>query len=179
MTKKQKIDPLNTMRLELAAKSINESFARTTVAAFAAQLDPTLDEINDIKTAVSEAVTNCIVHAYGEGFIRIKGVQLPTTDYASPVVIIEAELYKDSIKIKIQDSGRGIENIEQAMQPFHTTRPQDERSGMGFTVMQSFMDSLNVSSKPNKGTTITMQKYFQSTPQTKDGTEKKLQVCGG
>ncbi|MCL2850978.1 MAG: anti-sigma F factor [Firmicutes bacterium] len=166
MTKKLIADPINAMRLELSAQSINESFARTTVAAFASQLDPTLDEINDIKTAVSEAVTNAIVHAYGEGIIKLKGVHLPSTDYTMPTIVIEAELFNDSIRIKVTDKGKGINDIEQAMQPFHTTKPEEERSGMGFTVMQSFMDNLNVSSRPNKGTTITMQKFFvkNSTP---------------
>ena len=151
---------INTLKLEITAKSINESFARTTIAAFASQLDPTLDEIDDIKTAVSEAVTNCIVHAYGEGHIRIKGVQLPSTDFLMPTITIEADLFQTGIEIRVSDKGRGIEDIDKAMQPFHTTKPEDERSGMGFTVMQSFMDTIKVSSRPNKGTTITMNKLF-------------------
>ena len=93
--KKHNQEPLNTMKLEISARSINESFARSTVAAFASQMDPTLDDINDIKTAVSEAVTNCIVHAYGEGIVRLKGVHLPSTDYLAPTIVIEAELYED------------------------------------------------------------------------------------
>lgn len=134
----------NYMKMQLPALSVNESFARTTVAAFAASLNPTLDEINDIKTAVSEAVTNCVVHAYdGEG-----------------VIGIECNLLQNGIRISITDSGRGIKDIENAMQPFVTTKPDEERSGMGFTVMQSFMDSVSVTSKEDGGTTVTLQKFF-------------------
>ena len=145
MTKSQ-----NKMRLEIPAQSINEGFARSTVAAFAAQLDPTLEEIGDIKTAVSEAVTNCVVHAYSK------------TAGQSGTIVIDAELFADRITIRISDNGRGIKDIERAMQPFETTATEkDERSGMGFTVMQSFMDSLNVISNPKGGTTVQMKKFFQ------------------
>ena len=133
---------MNTMTLTIASKSINESFARGTVAAFAAQVDPTLDDINDIKTAVSEAVTNSVVHAN------------------CAEIRIEATLYQTHIDITITDTGKGIQNIDQAMQPFSTSKPSAERSGMGFTVMQSFMDKLDVKSIPQKGTTIKMTKYF-------------------
>jgi len=124
---------LNTMKLELDAKSENESFARTTVAAFATQLDPTVDEINDLKTAVSEAVTNCIVHAN------------------TKKILIECALFinnkKDRvISVTVTDFGIGIANIEKALEPFFTTKPEQERSGMGFTVMQSFMDTVTVQS---------------------------------
>jgi stage II sporulation protein AB (anti-sigma F factor) len=134
----------NHMKLELDAISANESFARTTVAAFAAQLNPTLDEINDLKTAVSEAVTNSVVHGY---------------DRKGGNIIIECELWERGISIIVRDFGIGISNIERALEPFWTTRPEEERSGMGFTVMQSFMDKLKVESTAN-GTIISMCKNF-------------------
>jgi len=140
---------MNRMKLEILATSLNESFARSTVAAFASAVNPTLDEINDIKTAVSEAVTNSVVHGY-------------RTKMGEQVVVIECELYESHINISITDRGLGIKDIENAMQPFVTTRADEERSGMGFTVMQSFMDSLNVQSKEGSGTTVTMQKFFST-----------------
>jgi stage II sporulation protein AB (anti-sigma F factor) len=147
---------LNTMYLEIPAKSENESFARGCVSAFATQIDPTLDEINDIKTAVSEAVTNCVVHAYKKGQKKDDKIK------------IECLLYADKIEIKITDGGVGIPDIEKAMQPFYTTENDGERSGMGFTVMQSFMDLVEVQSMNGKvsgnnnggGTVVTMKKYF-------------------
>ncbi len=134
---------INKFSMNILSRSANEGFARATVAAFASQLDPTLEEINDIKTAVSEAVTNCIVHAYREslGKIYISG---EITD-------------KNIIKIKIRDNGCGIENVEKAMEPLFTT-VGGERAGLGFAVMQSFMDSIRVRSKAGKGTTIIMLK---------------------
>ena len=129
--------------MNILSRSANEGFARSVVASFAAQLDPTLEEINDIKTAVSEAVTNCIVHAYREnlGKIYISGEITDT----------------NIIKIKIRDNGCGIENIEKAMEPLFTT-VGGERAGLGFAVMQSFMDTIRVRSHVGKGTTITMLK---------------------
>lgn len=133
----------NRFKITLSARSSNESFARACVSAFATQLDPTLEEINDIKTAVSEAVTNCIVHAYKEKIGDI---------------YITAELLDDnSIRIKIRDKGCGIENIDKAMEPLYTT-VGGERAGLGFAVMQSFMDYIKVSSKVGKGTTVTLIK---------------------
>lgn len=134
---------INKFNMNFLSRSANEGFARATVAAFATQLDPTLEEINDIKTAVSEAVTNCIVHAYREklGKIYISG---EITD-------------KNTIKIKIRDRGCGIENVEKAMEPLFTT-VGGERAGLGFAVMQSFMDSIRVTSKLGKGTTVTLTK---------------------
>lgn len=134
---------INKFSMNILSRSANEGFARATVAAFATQLDPTLEEINDIKTAVSEAVTNCIVHAYREslGKIYISGEITDT----------------NIIKIKIRDNGCGIENIEKAMEPLFTT-VGGERAGLGFAVMQSFMDSIRVRSKVGKGTTIIMLK---------------------
>ncbi len=133
----------NKFSMNIPAKSANEGFARACIAAFAAQLDPTLEEIGDIKTAVSEAVTNCIVHAYKEKIGKI---------------YISAELCEGNIiKIKIRDTGCGIENIEKAMEPLYTT-VGGERAGLGFAVMQSFMDSVKVRSYVGSGTSIVMQK---------------------
>jgi stage II sporulation protein AB (anti-sigma F factor) len=133
----------NSFNMTISALSANESFARATVAAFASQLDPTLEEISDIKTAVSEAVTNCIVHAYESGIGKI---------------YISAELLDSNIlKIKIRDKGKGIENVEKAMEPLFTTIG-GERAGLGFAVMMSFMDTVKVRSTLGKGTSITMLK---------------------
>lgn len=137
----------NRMKLEFDSRSCNESFARTAVAAFAAQLDPTYEEVADIRTAVSEAVTNCIVHAYGE--------KLDT-------VYITAEIREPgSIVIRIRDRGCGIADVGQAMQPLFTTAPGEERAGMGFAVMQSLCDQVRVRSKPGAGTTVTLVKTLK------------------
>lgn len=133
----------NEMKLEFVSKSTNEAFARITVAAFASQLDPTIEELADIKTAVSEAVTNCIIHGYEntEGIIKII-----------------AKIFADTLEIEISDSGKGIENIDMARKPLYTSKPNLERSGMGFTIMESFMDKLYVRSKVGGGTTVRMIK---------------------
>ena len=133
----------NKMELRFPAISANEGFARICAAAFASQLDPTLEEIADIKTAISEAVTNAIVHAYEK-----KGGQ----------VILRGKLDEKGVHFEIEDAGRGIPNLEEAMQPFHTTCSGEERSGMGFTVMQTFMDELHVFSEPRKGTKVCLYK---------------------
>ena len=134
---------LNQMTLEFPSRSANEAFARTAVACFAAQMDPTVEELNDIKTAVSEAVTNCIVHAYPD---RIGKVTL------------KARILEDGVlDLTIKDRGRGIADIAQARQPMFTTGGA-ERSGMGFTIMESFMTSMRVSSQPGKGTTVYMKR---------------------
>ena len=133
----------NKFTMTLTACSANEGFARACISAFAAQLDPTIEEINDIKTAESEAVTNCIVHAYKETFGKI---------------YITAELTDTNcIKIKIRDKGCGIDNVEKAMEPLYTTIG-GERAGLGFAVMQSFMDGIKVNSRQGKGTTVTLIK---------------------
>ena len=131
----------NYIKLEFPSKSVNESYARSAVAAFAAQLDPTLEELGDIRTAVSEAVTNAIVHAYPDdiGTIRMK------------LRIVD----EDKLEITVMDKGRGIPDLRQAMEPLYTTGGE-ERSGMGFTIMESFTDKLKVRSAPGKGTTVTM-----------------------
>ncbi len=136
----------NFMKLEFSAKSQNESFARVTVASFAAQLDPTLEDITEIKTAISEAVTNAIIHGY-EG--------------KEGIVEITAELMENGIIMTVSDNGKGIENIEQARQPLYTSKPTEGRSGMGFTVMEMFMDKIDVESKVGSGTKVCMTKYFR------------------
>ncbi len=137
----------NEMFLEFDSKSENEAFARIVVAAFAAQLDPTLEEIADVKTAVSEAVTNSIIHGYDNGPGKIS---------------MECKLKDRELFVTITDKGKGIENIEQAMEPLFTTKPELERSGMGFVFMEVFMDALEVLSVPGKGCTVRMRKKFGS-----------------
>ena len=133
----------NQMVMEFPSKSVNEAFARSTVACFAAQLDPTLEELGDIKTAVSEAVTNCIVHAYPDSLGKI---------------VVKCRILEDNVlDIVIRDKGKGIENVAEARQPMFTTGGE-ERSGMGFTIMESFMSELKVSSQPGKGTTVHMKR---------------------
>ncbi len=133
----------NEMKLEFLSKSANESFARIAVAAFFSQLDPTIEELADIKTCVSEAVTNSIIHAY------------PNKD---GIIKINSKLYEDEIHIEISDNGIGIENIEEAREPLYTTKSNLERSGMGFTIMENFMDEFKVESIVDLGTKITMKK---------------------
>ena len=137
----------NEMKLEFVSKSSNEAFARITVAAFASQLDPTIEELADIKTAVSEAVTNCIIHGY---------------DNRQGIVKVIAKLKENEIIIEISDKGKGIENIEIAKEPLYTTKPNLERSGMGFTIMESFMDSMEIESIVGLGTKITMSKKIKT-----------------
>ena len=140
----------NYAALEFPSRSANEGFARAAAACFAAQLDPTLDELGDIKTAVSEAVTNAIVHGYrqcsGDVELHIK-------------LLENREIY-----LRIKDHGCGITDVAQAMQPLFTTAPEEERAGLGFAVMESFMDKLKVKSVPGKGTTITMRKKLGALP---------------
>lgn len=136
----------NEMRLEFRAISDNEAFARTAVAAFVTQLNPTLEEISDIKTAVSEAVTNSIIHGYdGE-------------DEEDNMVWVSCLIRNDVLEVEIRDRGVGIENIEKAMEPLFTTKPELERSGMGFSFMEAFMDDLEVTSSVGNGTTVRMMK---------------------
>lgn len=136
----------NSMKLEFLSKSTNEGFARVAVAAFVSQLDPTVEELSEIKTAVSEAVTNSIVHAYEDRL---------------GVIAIAVSIKGETVTIQIKDKGKGIENIEKAKEPLFTTKPDLERSGMGFTIMESFMDKLTVKSAPGKGTTVTMSKRIK------------------
>ena len=135
--------PINEAVVTFLSRSANEGFARTTAACFAAQLDPTLDEVNDIRTAVSEAVTNCIVHAYPDTL---------------GLVTMRLRLFEDNtLEIQVKDKGVGIPDVTQARQPMYTTGGM-ERSGMGFTIMESFMDVVRVRSTPGKGTVVTMRR---------------------
>lgn len=136
----------NEIRLEFVSKSCNEAFARIAVAAFASQLDPTIEEIADIKTAVSEAVTNCIIHGY---------------ENTTGIIKLHCMIKDNNLIIEISDNGVGIEDINAAKAPLYTSKPNLERSGMGFTIMQSFMDELSVESVVNLGTKITMKKTIK------------------
>ena len=136
----------NEMKLEFISKSSNEAFARVAVAAFAAQLDPTIEELADIKTAVSEAVTNSIIHGYED---------------KQGIIKIVCRLKGNEIIIEISDTGKGIEDIEAAKEPLYTTKPNLERSGMGFTIMESFMDSMEIESIVGLGTKVTMSKKIK------------------
>lgn len=133
----------NKVHLEFDSKSVNERFARVTVAAFATQLNPIMEEISDIKTAVSEAVTNAIVHGY-EG--------------KEGTIYMDVEISGNKLSLRIHDDGVGIADVEKAMEPLFTTRPQEERAGMGFMFMEAFMDDLRVESEPGTGTTVFMEK---------------------
>ena len=133
----------NVMKLDFLSKSTNESFARVAVASFVSQLDPTIEELSDIKTAVSEAVTNAIVHGY---------------ENEMGIITIQVHIKDKEVTIQVKDRGRGIEDVAKARETLYTTKPDMERSGMGFTIMESFMDKLVVRSKIGKGTTVTMKK---------------------
>lgn len=138
----------NNMKLEFLSKSENEGFARVAVAAFVSQLDPTIEELSDLKTAVSEAVTNAIIHGYENS--------------SDGTVKIETFIEGNEITVIVEDEGNGIDDIGKAMEPLYTSRPDLERSGMGFTVMESFMDNLKVESVQGKGTKVIMKKSFSS-----------------
>jgi len=138
----------NFMKLQFAAKSENESFARVTVAAFVSQLDPTLEELTDIKTVVSEAVTNAIIHGYDNN--------------PEGIITITARIEDDVVYLSVEDEGKGIEDVEQARQPLYTSRPELERSGMGFTIMENFMDRVEIDSSKGRGTKVTMMKRIES-----------------
>ncbi len=133
----------NEMKLEFTSKTSNEAFARVAVAAFVSQLDPTIDELSDIKTAVSEAVTNSIIHGYNDEEGTVKVV---------------CKIFLDTVQIEISDNGKGIEDVEMAMRPLYTSKPDLERSGMGFTIMESFMDEVKVESAIGFGTKVLMKK---------------------
>ncbi len=146
---------INEMNLQFDSHSVNEGFARSAVAGFCVQLNPTLDEITDIKTAVSEAVTNCVVHAYPHCLGKIN---------------IWVGLKPNEINIKISDNGVGIADIEKAREPFFTTKPDEERAGMGFTVMESFMDEVSILKNGASGIVVEMRKYLEN---------KKRAIVGG
>ena len=154
-TKKRAV--INHVRASFPAKSINESLSRMIIASIVCQLDPTIDELADIKTAVSEAVTNSIVHGYGNN----------GSERAGGTIDLAVVYYDDgAIRITVKDRGKGIEDIKKAMQPLYTTDESGERSGMGFSIMQSFMDKLKVISKPNKGTTVIFEKKINKSNKT-------------
>jgi len=137
-------EPINSLDMEILSKSSNEGFARSAVSSFVSQLDPTLSDLTDIRTVVSEAVTNSIIHGYRE---------------ASGIIYISVRYYEDrTVKISVRDKGVGITDIDQARQPLYSGDPSGERGGMGFTIMDSFTDKLTVKSAPGKGTTVTMYK---------------------
>ena len=140
--------PINEMKLSFESRSCNESFARSAVAAFIAVLDPNVEEISDIKTAVSEAVTNCIVHGYRDGI---------------GIVYIHVKIFEGArVSINIRDKGCGISDVKKAMEPLYTTCETGERAGLGFSIMDSFMDKLKVRSNPGKGTSVTLEKSIVS-----------------
>ncbi len=153
----------NEMKLEFISKSNNEAFARISVAAFAAQLDPTIEELADIKTAVSEAVTNSIIHGYED---------------TEGIVKINCKIIGNSIIIEISDTGKGIENIEEARKPLYTSKPNLERSGMGFTIMESFMDEIKVESILGLGTKVTMKKLIKKEEESEQDIAKVLSQIG-
>lgn len=160
----------NEMFLEFDAISSNESFARVAVAAFISSLNPTLEEVSDVKTAVSEAVTNAVIHGYENICDNMKKIQIKKDSYKTVAagkesfdkVIIHCMIYGDVLHIEVRDSGKGIEDIEQAMEPLFTTKPELERSGMGFAFMEAFMDDLEVESTPGQGTSVFMKKKIGS-----------------
>ncbi|CAH2716388.1 Anti-sigma F factor [Neobacillus rhizosphaerae] len=138
----------NEMRLEFSALSQNESFARVTVAAFIAQIDPNMDELTEIKTVVSEAVTNAIIHGYEND--------------PNGIIYIHVSIEDSLIDMSIKDTGLGIEDVEEARQPLFTTKPDLERSGMGFTIMENFMDEVEVLTQPGRGTEVRLRKHLNS-----------------
>ncbi len=149
----------NQMRLEFVSKSVNEGFARVAIAAFMSGMNPTLEEVADVKTAVSEAVTNAIIHGYPE---------------EEGMVVMMAEIADDLLQITIIDEGKGMLNVGRAMEPLYTTRPDLERSGMGFAFMQAFMDTLTVQSGPGVGTRVHMTKRLNDVCHIKDGVNERL-----
>lgn len=149
----------NEMTLEFISKSNNEAFARITVAAFVSSLDPTIDEIADIKTAVSEAVTNSIIHGYED---------------SQGIVKLHCFIQNNTVTIEISDNGKGIEDIHTAKEPLYTSKPNLERSGMGFTIMESFMDELNIESVLNLGTKVTMKKTIKK---AQEKIENENNIC--
>ena len=149
----------NVMKVEFLSKSNNEGFARVAVASFVSQLDPTIEELSEIKTAVSEAVTNSIVHGY---------------ENELGMITVSAQIKGDVVTIQVKDKGRGILDVNKAKEPLYTTKPDLERSGMGFTIMENFMDKLTVKSIPDKGTTVSMSKRIKKNVMSSHNKEKVL-----
>ena len=152
----------NEMKLEFLSRSNNEAFARITVAAFVSQLDPTIEELADIKTAVSEAVTNSIIHGYED---------------SEGIVKVTSRIFKNNIEIEVSDTGKGIEDVELARKPLYTTKANLERSGMGFTIMESFMDEVEIESVVGLGTKVKMKKMIKKVPL--DGDCEEVFCLGG
>lgn len=152
------------IKTEFASRSENEALARVIVSAFIARLDPTLEELDDVRTAVSEAVTNAIIHGYG---------------HEEGSVYLGCELDEHTLTIVIEDKGVGIDDLNQAMQPLYTSKPEEERSGMGFTMMQTFMDQLTVTSTPGEGTKVVMIKSFRYLPDQADDGGASLKSPAG
>ncbi len=138
---------MNKMRLEFLSRSDNERFARTVAAAFMLELDPTVEQLSEVKTAISEAVTNAVIHGY---------------DGSEGIIVLEGTLDKNAVKFSVIDRGIGIRDIEKAREPLYSGKPEMERSGMGFTIMEAFMDSIEVESAPGKGTRVTMTKTVEA-----------------
>ena len=138
---------MNKMRLEFLSRSDNERFARTVAAAFMLELDPTVEQLSEVKTAISEAVTNAVIHGY---------------DGSEGIIVLEGMLDKSTVKFSVIDYGMGIKDIEKAREPLYSGKPEMERSGMGFTIMEAFMDSIEVESAPGKGTRVTMTKTVEA-----------------
>lgn len=161
--KKMKSVYENEMKLEFISKSNNEAFARISVAAFTSQLDPTIEELSDIKTSVSEAVTNCIIHGYED---------------TEGIVKVVCKIIGNSVTIEISDTGKGIENIEEAKKPLYTSKPNLERSGMGFTIMESFMDEIKIESVVGLGTKVTMKKLIKKEENLDKDIEEVLKQIG-
>ena len=152
----------NEMKIEFDAISVNESFARMAVASFVSTMNPTLEELSDIKTAVSEAVTNAIIHGYENWYGYGKhGDSVPAYVTMNPgKVYMHCEIRKQLLYITIQDKGKGIADVEKAMEPLYTTKPEYNRSGMGFAFMEAFTDRMSVESRPGEGTKVCMEKIF-------------------
>lgn len=146
----------NEMQLSFDAISVNEAFARVAVAAFVTPLNPTIEEISDIKTAVSEAVTNAIIHGYDEEFRKREEAE-------ENKVYLCCRIIDDVLQVEVKDNGKGIDDVERAMEPLFTTKPELDRSGMGFAFMEAFMDDLEVQSEPGKGTIVQMKKKLGTT----------------
>ncbi len=161
----------NELQMEFDAISYNESFARMAVAAFIAPLNPTMEEMADVKTAVSEAVTNSIIHGYGNVQGYIPGRMQCPREVSCGKVRMHCRIDGDVLYMEIEDNGQGIENVERAMEPLYTTKPELERSGMGFAFMEAFMDDLQVLSSPGRGCKVVMEKKIGSAPWLKDDEE--------
>ncbi len=158
----------NELQMEFDALSYNESFARMVISAFIAPLNPTLEEMADVKTAISEAVTNAVIHGYGNVLGYVPGRMQCPREISTGKIRMNCSIHGDLLHVEIEDDGNGIENVEQAMEPLFTTRPELERSGMGFAFMEAFMDELQVLSSPGMGCRVIMEKKLGCAPWLED-----------